>query len=691
MNPARLILCFMVTFVAGAFAQPGNGPQPSGRPSFIYGIDAHFPPFTFIKPNNGEPDGFEVELIKEVAAKMGYDLSIHLGAWKDIKAGFMRGDVDVVGMWETEERKTWAVFSSPFAAGEGAMFVHKQGKRYSGLNELAGARIAIEAEAMTEDRLRAEYPNYTYQRYPTAEQTLLAVEKQEADVAITGRATGLSVIRDQRLSNVVTCGPVMHVTNVCFCVRPGNELLLQKINAALAELQRSGRYEVIRDRWLGESAADRRVAAAERKWVTVVAWIGGVAAVVAIVAIGALAINTSLRRTIARRTAELEREMAVRRKAEETAARAKRLESLGKITGRIAHDVNNVLTAVVGTAHLLRQNPHLSEYDSKLVQGLLSAADHGSSMTRQLVAFSQGSLGRRQLVDLAAIVNGLTRSTSLKLPPHTDLSVSVVGETHLVMADYAQLEQLVFGLVRFAAGSAESTCHLVEVSLRREGDRIVLGVVAHGRWLTDEGGVDLFDPLDGSSHAGTFGLAACRAIAQSNGGDINVGTHDTRGAVLTVHLTPASAPIPDPSNTTLSPSTPAKIPAADAVRVLVIEDNDSVRELVAMQLRADGYQVAEAENGRQGLELGLATRPDIVLTDVVLPEVQGHEVVRQLRERWPQLRAIVMSGYAEHADTVSAVLRPDDRVLAKPFGLDELSQTMREVLGSLSSAGKPLG
>ena len=382
-----------------------------------------------------------------------------------------------------------------------------------------------------------------------------------------------------------------------------------------------------------------------------------------------------------------------RKRLERRVQQGQRLEAIGRLAGGVAHDFNNLLMVIGGeTESLLDRLPHESPLRPS-VHAIARAADRAASLTQQLLAF-----GRRQVliarpVDLNQVVLDLP---ALLGSQGAGISTHLTPELPPVRVDRTRLEQALINLVANARdamgnrGSLTIATDFVDVDASmREGRPWLRG----GRWvrlqMSDTGpGIapdvlpHVFEPFFSTKGAGPatgLGLSTVYGIVKQSEGFVWIDSEPGAGARVTILLPPVEQPAAESSS--------APPPAAPG-RVLLVEDEDGVRHLLANILDRNGFAVSSAPSAEAALEMLETTTFDVLVTDVMLPGMSGPELAREVRRRLPSMRLLFMSGYT--GDAVPDVAEfGDERVfIQKPFGSRVLMARLRSLLGDYPVARK---
>jgi two-component system cell cycle sensor histidine kinase/response regulator CckA len=371
-----------------------------------------------------------------------------------------------------------------------------------------------------------------------------------------------------------------------------------------------------------------------------------------------------------------------RKELEHQLAQSQRLETVGRLSGGVAHDFNNLLTAIIGGISLAKsQSPPSAQAD---LQTALDAAERATGLTQRLLAFSKQRASDVRLLELNEVVENSQKMLSRVLRDDIRLRVVIAAQRLAVRADLAQLEQVLVNLVLNAA-EAMPKGGTVEISTRAEalppghpklppGRYFVLSVKDTGIGMSHEERERVFEPFFTTKpHGVGLGLSTSLGIVERFAGTLSIESEQGRGTTLSV-LLPEAKP-----ERKLTP--PAGLAAAPSAKILIVEDDRAVRETTVRLLARAGFKVSSAED-RSGALAALASpeRIDLVVTDVIMPEQSGPELVRLLRRERPDLTALYVSGYAGEALQEHG-LSQDDAFLQKPYMPNVLIQRIRELLG----------
>ncbi len=376
-----------------------------------------------------------------------------------------------------------------------------------------------------------------------------------------------------------------------------------------------------------------------------------------------------------------------RRALEAQLTHSQRMEALGRLAGGVAHDFNNLLTAISGYGELLLRRARGDERTRRAAGEILKAADRAADLTHHLLAFSRRQAVEPKVVDLNECIRDLVGMLERVLGEDVRLHLDLAPEPLRVKADPGQMEQVVLNLVVNARDAMPSGGDLwVRAAKGRDealgegpGPCAVIEVTDTGTGIPPDVLEHIFEPFfttKGEDRGTGLGLSTVYGIVKQAGGLVRVETEPGRGTTFRV-LWPTLAR-PGRRCRREEPG-PAVRPAGQGRKVALVEDDDAVRVLAAESLRAHGYRVRAfgcAREARAALEQGEGV--DVLVTDVVMPGLQGPDLVRGLRERWPGLKVVFISGHA--GDHLEGLDLPGTAFLQKPFRLARLHAAVASLL-----------
>ncbi|HTA88719.1 MAG TPA: PAS domain S-box protein [Polyangiaceae bacterium] len=382
-----------------------------------------------------------------------------------------------------------------------------------------------------------------------------------------------------------------------------------------------------------------------------------------------------------------------RAELEESLTQARKMEAIGHLAGGVAHDFNNLLTPIIGYTELVRASVPKADRIYKDLAVVLEAADGARQLVRQLLAFGRKQALEMRPLDLAEQVRRIEKILRAMIPESIDLVLRLPEAPLVIRADATQLQQVVLNLAvnaqdamtgsggRLVVGVTRVELAQRDAELELEaGAYGVLSVADSGHGMDPQTRARLFEPFFTTKERGKgtgLGLATVYGIAKQHRGAITVTSEQGHGATFQVYF-----PCTSEGVELASPSMAASIPGQGET-VLVAEDDPSVRLLVKNVLERNGYRVLAAEDGVQALELARreSGRIDLLLSDVIMPGMNGRALRDALLLLYPGLRVLFMSGYTGDVLTGRGELDQDVSVVGKPFTPDILLRGVRKALG----------
>jgi PAS domain S-box-containing protein len=387
------------------------------------------------------------------------------------------------------------------------------------------------------------------------------------------------------------------------------------------------------------------------------------------------------------------RDISERRALEDQLRQAQKMEGIGRLAGGVAHDFNNLLTVIFGYIAVTSQSLAPDDKAQAALAHAREAAERAATLTRQLLAFARKQIVSPTVLRFGDVVGSLEPMLRRLIGEDIQLRTVIAPDTGLVRADTGQLEQVVMNLAvnsrdamprggTLAIETANITLDEAYCRTRvgaTPGDHVMLAVTDTGTGMSSDVLERLFEPFfttKGPGKGTGLGLAMCHGVIKQSGGHIAVYSEPGRGTSVKVFL-----PRVTNGAEAAAAATPPKA-VGGSETVLLVEDNTMVRQLVAEGLRSSGYNVLMAEDGADAVRLAEqdSQRIDLLITDVVMPEMSGVQVAEAIRARRPRLCVIYMSGYTEETIVHHGVETQDMAFIAKPFTVDALLRKVRTVL-----------
>ena len=383
------------------------------------------------------------------------------------------------------------------------------------------------------------------------------------------------------------------------------------------------------------------------------------------------------------------RDITERRTLEEQFLQSQKVQALGQLAGGVAHDFNNILTTIIGHAELMLQRLPAGDPLHGNADEIQKAAHRAAGLTRQLLAFSRKQVLQPKVIDMNSVIVEMTKMLQRLLGENIKLITNPAPELGHVKADPVQMEQVLLNLAVNArdampkGGTLTIQTENVGLGPNTEAganDYVLVTVKDTGVGMSLEVQARIFEPFFTTKELGKgtgLGLATCHGIIKQSGGHIGVFSEPGKGATFKVLLPRVQEPLD--AVVMRQDAAPRSITGHE--RVLLVEDEPTLRELAVTVLKNLGYAVLTAENGAVALQVIKTlngTPLDLLITDVVMPEMGGRELAHKLGSLYPKTRVLFCSGYTE--DSVIAEAESAGRFLQKPYTMATLGQKVREIL-----------
>jgi signal transduction histidine kinase/ActR/RegA family two-component response regulator len=395
-------------------------------------------------------------------------------------------------------------------------------------------------------------------------------------------------------------------------------------------------------------------------------------------------------RALAQANDRLMNEVIERERVQQAMIQFQKMEAVGRLTGGIAHDFNNLLNVVQGSMDLILLTSH-DEGAKKRAESARRACQRGGKLTSQLLAFARNQSLDLRPANVRALFDGVRELVASSLGSGIALRFEVDGQVDSVLADKNQMEMALLNLAINARDAMPRGGTLAfkaaratpPDSLLPEGDYVRIAVADSGEGMSADVAARVFEPFFTTKGVGKgtgLGLSQVYGMAQQSGGAARIVSEPGAGTTVEIWLRAAS----DADDSLARPTAPASRRAPNTgSRILVVEDDDFVRVSMVESLEALGHKVTQAADGEAGLRELQRERPDLMITDYLMPGITGAELVQEARREFPGLPMIIATGYADMRAIEHVI--GDDVVLRKPFQLAELASSVELALAALGA------
>lgn len=400
-------------------------------------------------------------------------------------------------------------------------------------------------------------------------------------------------------------------------------------------------------------------------------------------------------RELAAANAALRTEAETRRQAQEQLLQAQKLESVGRLAGGVAHDFNNLLTVISGYTELVTEQLPVDMPARNDLHQVQIATERAAGLTRQLLTFARKQMVQPRAVDLNLLLRDLDKMLHRLLSEDIQLTTRTADRLDTVMADPGQVEQVIVNLAvnardampdggQLTIATSNIVLNAKDVRLHPDltpGDWVLISVSDTGMGMDESTQKRAFEPFFTTKEQGKgtgLGLATCYGIIKQAGGHISLYSEPGRGTTFKIYLPAVREAVvkEGEKSSTLCPG--------GSETILLVEDDPSVLALGTAMLRKRGYTVLEASNGETALQAvrEYEGKIHLLLTDVVMPQMGGKELVNRLKKELPEIKVLYTSGYTDDAIVRHGVLESGVAFLQKPFTTTSLSQLVRTTLDS---------
>lgn len=640
-------------------------------------------PPTIFRNARSVASGFWPELTASILDNIGYDLEYVDCLWSQCLRMLEAGEIDLMpDIALTPARAERFQFVDIPLLYDWSTIVAGSNVVFEQLKDFEGKRIAVLANSIQEAGIDTYLRNAGLSARlvwtSTMADALEAVAVGDADIAIVNRHIVTTEIMDSTATYVA---PVPFNTySLHFAASPTlSPGLVDAINLEIYRQQTTFRstFQYAFLRWA------RLVPLPLAPWVSATFLLSAVLLIFAGVA------TLAMRRIVWRRTreltvtvAKLEEQIAQCERAEAFARETQKMDALGRLVGGVAHDFNNLLAVIMGNLELIKFGSNGKLTNTQYIDEALTATKRGATLTADLLSFGRRARLDPAVVDTSQILSSMRGMLERTFPATIDIRLEAGQGVPPVRLDRVQLENALLNLALNArdampeGGTLTISCTAIE---RADGPRVRIRVADTGEGMSDEVRAKVFEPFFTTKDVGKgsgMGLAMVYGFANQSFGDVTI--HSAPGAGTTVDLM-----FPATRASVSKTAVAGTFEPTTSWRILLVEDNDTVRSVLANLLESLGHEAIEMSDGRAALDAlikGLSVHA--VISDVVMPgEIQGTDLAKKLRKTNPNLPILLITGYSENIIDGRDVPQ-GTMTLNKPVSRDDLSVALAKILGS---------
>ncbi len=390
------------------------------------------------------------------------------------------------------------------------------------------------------------------------------------------------------------------------------------------------------------------------------------------------------------------RDITERKRLEEQLRQSQKMEAIGRLAGGVAHDFNNMLSVIVGYTYLIQSSAPKGDPVRGAADQVMNAAERASSLTRQLLAFSRKQVVQPEVVDLNSVLKGMEKMLPRLIGEDVELRTVEGTDLRQIKVDPGQMEQVIMNLVVNARDAMPEGGKLTVETTNVEfdehegrnhgviaGSYVMLAITDTGEGIDPETKTRIFEPFFTTKEPGKgtgLGLATVYSIVQQSGGRIWVYSEKGHGTTFKIYL-----PVTEETPAKPRLATEPEFSVCGTETILLVEDEEHLRVLLADVLEEKGYKVLSAANGPEAMRMVEQNGAvDVLLTDVIMPQMRGQQLAQWLTARHPETVVVFMSGYTDNALIHAGALEGTAMLLQKPFTPDFVLRKLRQVLDTSS-------
>lgn len=651
------------------------------RNRIVVGGDFNYPPYEFLD-ENGQPAGYNVELTKAIAQHLGLDVVFQLGPWGAIRKKLENNEIDLIaGMFYSAERDKTFEFTGPHAHVSHVAISRIGTEIPTSMANLSGKIIAVmDGDIMHDLAIKAGYGRQLVLA-KTQQEALQLVSNEHVEFALIAMVPALYWIEKENLSNLNVGKNPLVTSEYCYASTHANKEIVEHFSHGLNDLKANGVYRAIRQKWLGVYEEPEVNVQTILKYSLIV-----IAPFCLIVAFYFFW-TRALKKQVASRTRELQREISDRKQVEEQLQVSHKFEAIGQLAGGIAHDFNNLLTIIFGYSELIRWRYKSDVRTTKDLSAIVDAATRGENLTNQLLAFSRKQVLAPKTVDLNVHLSNFKDLLRRLLKENVQLEITLPENPVMVVVDPARLEQIIVNLVVNARDAIDTDNGNINITVSEsrlsashqkcQPERVdtsfgLITVEDTGHGIPLEMQEKIFEPFfttKGQGKGTGLGLSTVFGIVKQSHGNLFVESQQDIGSRFSIYLPKSSA-----EALSVPRATPANTDILSGKTILVVDDEDSMLAVISQTLELFGCNVLTANSAGKAEELWLkeSEKINLVITDVGMPKTNGIELAKSLLGKRLNLLVLFISGYGDFHTQKADKSVSELPFLQKPFTHDDL-------------------
>lgn len=653
-------------------------------------IPYNFSPIYFYNAKTGNPEGFSVDVLNSIAAMAGYDVVYIYGKpWDDIIKKVLNGEADVIpNLGITSERKKFFLFTEPVEVFYIALFVREQETSISSI--VPGISIGVINDSAAEQTLE-KMTSVKLVRQENLQTLLFDLLSGKVDAVAAPSGSMMKIAYDAGVEGQIKIvGKPLKEIKRGMAVRKDNAQLAEILNRNISEFTSSVEYQHIYIKWFGSK---RRPLNTDRI----------IAAAVASILVSIIVMSFWRYRSVRKLNRELLETIDKQRileeekyKIEAQLIQSQKMEAVGQLAGGVAHDFNNILTAIIGHASIIQMETSADSEIADEVEQILNASHKASRLTQNLLSFSRKQLILQKHHELNELIMSLEKLIRQTLRENIDIRLDLADGNIPVFIDSVQIEQVILNLVTNASDSMpgggiiyiETSVESINMELIHQfktggspGDYAVIAVKDTGTGIPKDISDRIFEPFFTTKETGKgtgLGLTMVYNIVKKHDGFVTVNSESGFGSVFKIFL----PVVVNATEGEISDTKGAARPPGGTETILLAEDNSEVMFVIGHVLEHAGYNVIRAYNGEDAVDLFMKSsdKIDLAILDLIMPKKNGKEVCADISAIRPDINVIYMSGYTDDILLKEGICESAVDYMNKPVAPNELLSRVRLVL-----------
>lgn len=661
---------------------------------YTHWADENYPPFEF-KDSNGNAAGFSVDLIKAVGEEMNFTVKSSAHPWSDVKSALTDHRIDLSGTMAYDVNRTDRfVFSAPVVTVRWFLYVPLNSSVTS-LDQLHGKRIILAEGDIWEEKLKTQSFPADLVIVPDYCDQLHELSKGGADAAIINKITASYLMEQEEIQNIKPAGEALDRMDLCIAAHISDPGLINKVNEGLLTLSRNGKYEEISRRWF---APEQRQVEAEI-YKTILLYV-----LVPILIIGLLIVFWiwSLRRLVRIRTRELQQyqdhleelvkertsDLAIAKDMAEEANRAKSV-----FLSSMSHELRTPLNAILGYTQILRRQANLTDTQKQQLDTVRSSGEHLLSLINDLLDLGKIESQKMELenapFNLPAVIKEIYNITKVRAE-ESSMVLEYVAVTRLpeyVEGDGRKLKQILLNLLGNAMKYTYQGHLILKVEYGLNGPGLFRCEVSDtGTGILEEKQKEIFEQFmqltqkKQTIQGAAIGLSIANQLVELMHGSLGLIHEPERGSTFYVEM--ALPPIAGDIDSRLKLETAVIGYQGERKKILVVDDNITNASVLVSALEPLGFEIYSVDNGREAVQRITEHRPDLILLDLVMPQMDGIEVVEEIRKHQDldDILIIGISATLSGSERKEAFVAVCDDFLPKPISIDRLLEMIESHL-----------